>query len=82
MRPELVLAGDKADVDLVDEPVLALALELRLRLLRLVGADEVLLQSLVDDLEAGRVATGSSDAQYLPSRNSRTYTGTLAPTFT
>ena len=52
--PELVLARDEPDVDLVDEAVLALPLELRLRLLGLVGSDEVLLQSLVDDLEAGR----------------------------
>ena len=54
MRPELVFAGDEADIDLVDESVLPLALELGLRLLRLVGPDEVLLQSLVDDLEASR----------------------------
>ena len=52
--PELVFAGDETDVDLVDEAMLALLLELRLRLLGLVGSDEVLLQSLVDHLEAGR----------------------------
>ncbi len=28
------------------------------------------------------IATSSDDAQYFPSRNSRTKTGTLAPTFT
>jgi hypothetical protein len=52
-RPELVLAGEQADVDLIDQAVLALALEGSLGLLGLVGADEVLGQRLADDLQPG-----------------------------
>ncbi len=52
MSPELVLAGHQPDVDLVDEPMLALSLQFGLCLLGLIGPDEILLQRLVDDREA------------------------------
>ena len=53
VRPELVLPCEQPDVDLVDEPVLALLLDPRLGQLGLVGTDEVLPQCLIDDSQPG-----------------------------
>ncbi len=41
LGPVLVVVGEVADLDLVDQGVLALVLDQRLGLVRLVGADEV-----------------------------------------
>ena len=63
--------------------VAALVDDEALGLHRLVRPDVVLGQRVVDDLRApSRLRRGSDEAQYLPSRNSSTKTGTLAPTLT
>jgi hypothetical protein len=53
LRPVFVVVGEVADLDLVDERVLDLLLDAGLRLVRLVGADEVVRQGRVDHAEPG-----------------------------
>ena len=51
--PVLVVVGEVADLDLVDQGVLALVLDERLGLVRLVGPDEVRGERVVDDPQPG-----------------------------
>ena len=52
-RPVLVVVGEVADLHLVDERVLALVLDDRLDLVRLVGPDEVRGERVVDHPQPG-----------------------------
>ena len=65
-RPVLVVVGQVADLHLVDERVLALVLDHRLDLVRLVGPDEVRGDRGVDDPQPGVDGGGIVGGAILP----------------